>query len=174
MARSFFLVPSKKWYATYKVLWHGYPFRRCKVDILVPGIMNIPRVPGDRVEHQGGFPVMPLLPLLMLKLQAWEDHRNHHEGYMQVKQYVDISDIRSLLKIARRKGIRYGDPTQSWIPSTFVAETKRRVTLWAARVGDTENADWAAIGFEPQRQTKKPTTTDPLADLLRNMYIREF
>ncbi|OCH85891.1 hypothetical protein OBBRIDRAFT_797697 [Obba rivulosa] len=175
---NFFLVPSKKAFATYKVLWYGYPYRRCKVDILLPGIMNIPSVPKDRVEQRSGFPVMPLLPLLMLKLQAWEDHRNHYESYMREKQHTDVSDIRSLLKIARRNGISCGNASNSWIPSSLVEETKRRVKSWVERMGSAENHDWAAIGFDPprQRRTKASKASasdcDRLAERLRSMYIR--
>ncbi|EMD36758.1 hypothetical protein CERSUDRAFT_51707 [Gelatoporia subvermispora B] len=171
----FFTVASKKVFASYRVLWYGFPMRQCKVDILLPGIMNIPRPPTDKIEHISGFPLMPLLPLLMLKVQAWEDHRNHYERYMQDKQYTDSSDIRLLLRIARREGsIRYGDPVNRWIPSSLVEETKRRVELWVDELGSYETDDWTAIGFKPPARSQKFTTDDRLSDLMRSMRIRNF
>ena len=60
---SFYLVRSKNWRATYRVLWHRLskdtyprPSVDCKVDILVPGILNIPNVPQDHVACSRGFP----------------------------------------------------------------------------------------------------------------------
>jgi hypothetical protein len=74
----FYLVAAKTPGATYRVLWcrlTGYR-RSCKVDILLPGIMNIPRVPRELIKRVQNLPVMPLAGILLLKLQAWEDHRN--------------------------------------------------------------------------------------------------
>ncbi|KAF4575390.1 hypothetical protein EYR40_004865 [Pleurotus pulmonarius] len=109
----FTLVASKNPYATYKVLWYEIPpsssspyapRRSCKVDILVPGIMNIPNVPrGHTVATTSGewkgLPLMPFIPLLMLKLQAWMDHRQADKQYLRDKQHTDVRDIGELLDI---------------------------------------------------------------------------
>ncbi|OCH83898.1 hypothetical protein OBBRIDRAFT_799534 [Obba rivulosa] len=165
----FFLVPSMKPFATYKVLWYGYPtYRQCKVDVLLPGIMNIPRVPDDRIIYQNDLPVMPLLPLLMLKLQGWEDHRNHQEMYMRRKQHSDVSDVRGLLKIARQQGVHLADAAHVWIPPLLINETKRRVILWTEKIGSTESTKWKALGFgRPPQSTI--SANDALAEYLGRM-----
>ncbi len=71
-----YLVNSRNIHATYKVLWYRFPDsyigKHCKVDILVPGVMNIPNVPPERLVSNAShhLPLMPLIPYLLLKLQA--------------------------------------------------------------------------------------------------------
>lgn len=71
---NFYTVASKDPRATYRVLWYrlGYS-RSCKVDVLMPGIMNIPPVPAARIAYRRSrseLPLISFLPLLLLKLQA--------------------------------------------------------------------------------------------------------
>ena len=111
----FYLVPSRNPSATYSVLWcrlsggsnrrsrfggRGSSRRSCKVDILVPGVLNIPNVPQRRIKMISELPVMPLIPLLLLKLQGWSNHRESTREDMQEKQYVDAEDVVELLQIA--------------------------------------------------------------------------
>ena len=79
----FFLVPSRSRRARYKVLWYELPparrggARKCKIDILVPGgDLMIPHIPSQNVKRRDGLPVKPPLPLLLIKLQGWMDHRD--------------------------------------------------------------------------------------------------
>ncbi|KAI0260066.1 hypothetical protein BC834DRAFT_902796 [Gloeopeniophorella convolvens] len=62
---SFFRVPSTNPRNTYTVLrCHTRNRRtRCKVDILVPPLLNIPLIPAEKVEWDGpsGVPVMPVV-----------------------------------------------------------------------------------------------------------------
>lgn len=53
----FYLVPSKDPYATYRVLWfklYTYKDRHldCKVDLLLPGVMNIPSIAPNRIHYR--------------------------------------------------------------------------------------------------------------------------
>ncbi|THU75320.1 hypothetical protein K435DRAFT_974877 [Dendrothele bispora CBS 962.96] len=125
----FYTVASKDPLATYRVLWFrlsGYR-RCCKVDLLLPGVMNIPLVPLERIyrmkDHQStvtsesslssyystlstrsaDYPLMPFLPLLLLKLQAWQDHGESPKLYMREKQPTDVKDINELLDLAVTK-----------------------------------------------------------------------
>ncbi|PCH35496.1 hypothetical protein WOLCODRAFT_166290 [Wolfiporia cocos MD-104 SS10] len=84
--------------ATYKVLWYRLSYslsrpRRCKADILVPGVMDIPDAPRDLVRTISELPVMPLALLLFLKLQSWTDHRDSPRDWMRPKQNDDVLDI---------------------------------------------------------------------------------
>jgi len=75
----FFLVPSRSPRETYKILYYSLHTRGfCKVDILLPGTMNIPSVPRSHITYTQvpDVPVMPLLAVILLKLQGWMDHRD--------------------------------------------------------------------------------------------------
>ncbi|KAF7797996.1 hypothetical protein EIP86_009205 [Pleurotus ostreatoroseus] len=93
---SFYLRPAQTPGATYKVLFaklapRGHRKRSCKVDVLVPGILNIPFVPTQHIVSLEDLPVMPLIALLLLKLQGWEDHRLSGRSDMQQKQEAKLS-----------------------------------------------------------------------------------
>ncbi|CAL1712785.1 unnamed protein product [Somion occarium] len=124
---NFYTRASKQIGATWRVLYYRLPgYRRsCKVDVLTPGIMNIPFTPTDKIVYLSDLPVMPLIPLLLLKLQAWSDHRASYRLDFQAKQHTDARDILRLLKIAVRKG-EHLDKV-AWLPSTFVDAGKERV-----------------------------------------------
>ncbi|KAK0229600.1 hypothetical protein EDD85DRAFT_132860 [Armillaria nabsnona] len=129
---SFYLIASKDPYATYKVLWYRLPgYRRsCKVDLLFPGIMNIPRVPPESIVHRRHpsdnqtLPLMPFIPLLLLKLQAWMDHGVSTKYYMNAKQPTDVRDITELLNIFVTAG-NLGE-LGSWIPESFLKAGRHR------------------------------------------------
>ncbi|KAK0430472.1 hypothetical protein EV421DRAFT_283233 [Armillaria borealis] len=129
---SFYLIASKDPYATYKVLWYRLPgYRRsCKVDLLFPGIMNIPPVPSNSIVHRRHpsdyqtLPLMPFIPLLLLKLQAWMDHGESPKYYMNAKQPTDVRDITELLNIFVTAG-NLGE-LGSWIPESFLKAGRSR------------------------------------------------
>ena len=149
----FFLAPSRRRNAGYKVLWYrlpsppGAPRRRCKVDILVPGIMNIPDIPPQQIKRKLGLPVMPLLPLLMMKLQGWTDHRASPRADFQAKQHVDVDDIKELLGITCRTGTRIGSNSLYWLPSGFIQAARIRVYKFTLEFPYTED-QWDFLGLE--------------------------
>lgn len=146
----FELRPSRKRGATYKILYHRSGWTTLKVDVLIPGILNIPDIPLARVRLIDGLPVMPLLPLLLLKLQAWWHHRTSDRIDYRGKQYTDVRDIRELLPIAARRGEHKRDA--GWLPSSFLSDAERHVELFVALAeglyGDNVERDWQAIGFK--------------------------
>ncbi|KAI0321524.1 hypothetical protein OF83DRAFT_1051028 [Amylostereum chailletii] len=146
------LKPSANPQNTYKVVWYTIPGIsniQIKVDILVPPVMNIPWVAASRFVwfKNKTLPSMPLLPLLLLKLQAWDDHRNHHLSNYRSKQFIDVQDITHLLDIAMRKGIHRTDSEWEWLPASFLREGRRRVWLYT-NFYPASSGSWAAIGFE--------------------------
>ncbi|KAH9919569.1 uncharacterized protein B0H18DRAFT_879914 [Fomitopsis serialis] len=152
---SFYLVDAKDPAATYKVLWYKLPRirgeaeRRCKVDILIPGLvttLNIPPVPPAYIESRDGIPVLPILPLLLLKLQGWDDHRNHTEGYMRAKQGSDVKDIRELLDIARRVGAELRNENVQWLPYEHIRKAQDRLFEYTRRFPKT-GPFWESMGF---------------------------
>ncbi|KZT63378.1 hypothetical protein DAEQUDRAFT_770676 [Daedalea quercina L-15889] len=129
----FYLVPSKDPFATYKV------------DLLAPGIMHIPDVPARRVETIRGLPAMPLMLLLLMKLQAWTDHRDSPKHYMRPKQWDDVHDIAQLLDVAAARGETLGAQTR-WLPADFVDAGMRRIREHVASFPETK-AKWKAVGY---------------------------
>ncbi|KAI0684750.1 hypothetical protein BC835DRAFT_1292300 [Cytidiella melzeri] len=149
---TFYLRPAKTFGATYKVLWGrlGYsytPYDSCKVDILVPGIMNIPDVPSQHIITIEGYPVMPMIPLLLLKLQAWTDHRAADKKYLRDKQHQDVRDIEQMLEIAVRRGEKINSVV-AWVPVDFLAAARSRVKEFLAQIFPRRQELWQAIGYK--------------------------
>ncbi|KAF9261313.1 hypothetical protein L218DRAFT_980962 [Marasmius fiardii PR-910] len=162
---NFYTVASRGRYAGHRVLWYRFPSsrsaliyprsssvngRRCKVDLLLPGIMNIPPIPTSRIHYKdgrGSKPLMPFLPLLLLRLQGWEDHGESPKHWMRAKQSIDVADIVELLNLAE---IKYPDVNlqndEVWLPVSFVDEAKRRVGLFIAKYTSTRER-WELLGF---------------------------
>ncbi|KAK1216411.1 hypothetical protein PQX77_020964 [Marasmius sp. AFHP31] len=171
---NFFTVASKDPYATYRVLFyrlldstlsHLYTssrssnvrnyssysrssYKRCKVDLLLPGIMNIPSVPKDRIPFdRRSQPLMPFLPLLLLKLQAWQDHGESTKDYMRRKQPIDVADITEMLNLAATKYPRVKlDKDKEWLPESFVEAARTRVRLFIRKHSYTKE-HWRRLGF---------------------------
>jgi len=196
----FYTVASKDPFATYRVLWFrlsGYR-RSCKVDLLLPGVMNIPHVPSDRIyrmkDHPTSasrstsssntttrhpstssayysylytstgsgsllsnlstdYPLMPFLPLLLLKLQAWQDHGESPKAYMREKQPTDVRDITELLNLAVTKysGAVSRKQTllekeRAWLPETFVRDGEKRVKKYI-QLYPSSRSQWRTVGF---------------------------
>jgi hypothetical protein len=142
----FYLVAAKTPGATYRVLWcrlTGYR-RSCKVDILLPGIMNIPRVPRELIKRVQNLPVMPLAGILLLKLQAWEDHRDAEKWYMREKAWVDKADLSCMLPIAI--GTRLQVTKETWLPEDFVRAGKARAKRLVP-ASDEMYGQWKKVGL---------------------------
>ncbi|EGN94107.1 hypothetical protein SERLA73DRAFT_115020 [Serpula lacrymans var. lacrymans S7.3] len=161
---NFFLVKSTNPRATYRVLWYKLPpcssvlgsyagqtKRECKVDILIPGPnLNIPFIPRKGIKYPNGtdLPVMPLVALLPLKLQAWRDHAISRRSDFQLKQWVDVDDIKELLKIVVDVDAKmwFGPRSKAWLPVELLRVAEVRVRLYAERYPST-SADWKKIGL---------------------------
>ncbi|KAJ7093405.1 hypothetical protein B0H15DRAFT_776874 [Mycena belliarum] len=147
---NFYTIASRDPLATYRVLWYRLGLRRsCKVDVLIPGIMNIPSVPGPRIAYRrsrSDLPLMPFLPLLLLKLQAWMDHGEADKLHPRVKQYIDVGDIGELLALAVST---YGvdlKKDRKWLPESFVRAAAKRVKAYVKRYPES-GEQWREIGF---------------------------
>jgi len=146
---NFFLVRSSIPRAPYKILFYTLSRRGfCKVDILLPGTMDIPTVPRSDITYTGvpDVPVMPVIAVLLLKLQGWMDHRDSERNDFQEKQHVDVDDIKEMLEIIRRD---YGSKTlksEGWMPLWFVHAAKGRVEEFVEEFPDTRR-HWWDIGF---------------------------
>ncbi|KZV75029.1 hypothetical protein PENSPDRAFT_748870 [Peniophora sp. CONT] len=92
-----------------------------KLDILVPGDLDIPLIPEARFiqlsmrlpDATYTLPCMPLLPLLILKLHGWSNIRNDKQ----------CKDVRKLLHLAEHSGVTWASFRR--LPAEFPASTCR-------------------------------------------------
>ncbi|KAG5735619.1 hypothetical protein E4T56_gene6942 [Termitomyces sp. T112] len=145
----FYLVPSANPRNTYQVLWFTVSSRkRCKVDILIPGLLSVPKIPVRKISYIEPFqdiPVVPFLVLLLLKLRGWTDHRVDHRQHMRDKVEVDEEDIEELLELAVQE---YGATLdqERWLPKWFVREMQERVQEYIEEWPDSAE-NWQCLGF---------------------------
>ncbi|KAI0792337.1 hypothetical protein C8Q75DRAFT_752408 [Abortiporus biennis] len=152
----FYTRPAKTPGATFKVLFHKLPVREyhdvprryCKVDLLIPGVLNIPFISSERIVRLGSLPVLPIIPLLLLKLQGWSDHRASTRADLVAKQYTDIRDVAELLRIVVERG-EHLDQAVEWLPAEFIDAAKERLTRYfeIVRPSQSVTQNWSTIGF---------------------------
>ncbi|KAH7334828.1 hypothetical protein B0J17DRAFT_671718 [Rhizoctonia solani] len=126
----FYLIAARDPSATYKVLWYRTTFGvRVKVDLLQPGVMSIPDFSPDLIQYKRyltyRIPVAPFGLVLLLKLQAWEQHQQSLESRYYTKHHTDARDVNYLLPLAVTAGV-----TCDHLPSEFRREARRRVRLY--------------------------------------------
>ena len=95
----------------------GYSFderRVLKVDILVPPTVGIPWVYPSSIDVINNIPVMPIFPLLVLKIRGWWFHRRSRRPDFRVKEPGDVEDIRCLLTQAGYEGINLYNERDTW------------------------------------------------------------
>jgi hypothetical protein len=110
--------------------------------------MDIPTVPRQHLVKssiRGNIiPIMPFITVLLLKLQAWADHRLSRRPDLRAKQHMDVADINQLLRIAVTKEMHVLN--ESWLPESFVAAGKRRVLLFVS-FNPHSAVKWGEIGL---------------------------
>jgi len=146
---SFYLVDARTPGATYRVLWYRTSLygRRLKVDLLFPGIMNIPSVPISEIDYpEPGRPCAPFAVVFLLKLQAWVQHRDSEELRFRLKANTDALDLRTMLPIAREKGFSIRRTNSACLPSSFVAPVASRVRRFVQEWPETRHG-WRSLGF---------------------------
>ncbi|TFK18610.1 hypothetical protein FA15DRAFT_603008 [Coprinopsis marcescibilis] len=155
----FYTKPSVDPAATYRVLFHHIPqhavlppnFTRrfCKVDVLLPGLMNLPYLTESEVKEVEGLPVVPVLVLLLQKLQGWDDHIKCVELHKHRKHTVDVKDIKSLLERVGEMPVRLYRPwsERELFGAQFVNASEARVKAFCARFPETADL-WEGLGFE--------------------------
>ena len=157
--------------ATYKVLWYrvsesqpssplasssyyrtfSYSVRsevKIKVDILLPGTMDIPLFPAEKITWNAGLPSAPFTLILLLKLQAWYQHRHSTESRFREKQFADHNDLQALLAIACNKNVHIlpQTPSEAYLSQDFIMNSVARVADHVRMYPRCKN-DWARLGF---------------------------
>ena len=143
---NFFLIPARDPLATYKVLWYrGALNSRIKVDILLPGVMNIPAISPSLIVRRDGLPVAPLSLVFLLKLQAWSQHGASSELRFRLKQPMDRVDIQHLLSILERDRVKPGEDAS--LPASFRRAAVVRVQEYARKHPDSVER-WRRLGYK--------------------------
>ncbi|PFH48737.1 hypothetical protein AMATHDRAFT_5538 [Amanita thiersii Skay4041] len=141
--------PSENPWMSHHLLHYAVSFQIpsifCKVDILIPGKLDIPEMDESRREYpfQYNIPVIPFLPLLLLKLRGWVDHCNSRRDDFQAKIPHDVGDIKCLLN-----NLNDNDHLRNhrWLPSSLIRNSARRIRAFIQEFPDTA-ASWRSIGF---------------------------
>lgn len=107
----FFTVPARNHKDNWTVLWWRTDsdepgFEKFKVDILVPGDVDLPDIHPDYVVKIDRFPCAPLHLLLFHKLKAWSDRRYSPRRDLRAKTAADARDIGDLLRIANKTQLK--------------------------------------------------------------------
>ena len=149
--RRYFLKPSKRHKAMYKILTCRHPgwraYHRCaKVDILTSGTINLPTIFASDTPRINNIPIMPLFDLLVMKTQGWWHHRISQRKDFRAKVKTDVFDVDALLGRAEKEGVEHDDEraacrhTCEFMEWTLVLA--RRFVRRHRRRGK-----WKAIGF---------------------------
>ena len=101
-------------------------FERFKIDILVPGTLDLPDIHLNYIIKINKFPCAPLTLLLLHKLKAWDDRRHSGRQYQLAKIDGDVRDIRDLLRIANQRGLNV-TKSRPYISPDFRACSYERV-----------------------------------------------
>ncbi|KAI0061094.1 hypothetical protein BV25DRAFT_1826948 [Artomyces pyxidatus] len=144
--RRFYLVNSTNPSATYRILWYHLPSgRSVKVDILVPGFDNLdlPQIDDGLIAYWENVPVMPLFPLLLMKVQGWWHHRTSNRRDFKAKEGADIEDIAALLRVAQDRGEHLTHERGNW-DQKFLDNGEFHVQKFM-RIGYRDA--WRALGF---------------------------
>jgi len=159
----FYLVQAKTPGATYKVLWYRLPptagsrlnNQRIKIDILLPGLMDLPAVPTPNITwfrestSNRTWPAAPYDLLLMTKLQAWFQRRESSVQHYRDRVPADHADLVELLIIGRSTNERVypvEEEAKQYLSDSFIEVTKQRVI---EHVWDHPDClySWKALGF---------------------------
>ncbi|EIW74412.1 hypothetical protein CONPUDRAFT_85886 [Coniophora puteana RWD-64-598 SS2] len=132
--------------------------RTLKVDLCVPGMLDLPFVPAWHMvcgPCEPCVPVVPLLVLLGLELRGWTDHRDSTKEKYREKTNDHVDDVERLLEVAvmglndegegRQKKARWKDV--DWLPEQLRENVQRRVGEFVKERPGTVDW-WRALGFE--------------------------
>ena len=109
-----------------------FPGNKCKIDILIPGILHLPHLSGSQIPQLGGLPVVPFSVLLLQKLQGWDDHRKMRwsEPKKFAKSSIDARDLQELLTLQQHiVPLRVSQPWNdtSLFTEEFMSLSRQRV-----------------------------------------------
>jgi hypothetical protein len=114
-------------------------FDRFKVDILIPGVMDLPYIHPHYIIKFDKLPCAPLALLLFHKLQGWDERRNSTRTDYLAKIPGDVRDIGDLLRIANRLGLNV---TKS---KPYITDSFREISYERVREFSFEHSEYASL-----------------------------
>ncbi|KAG8829309.1 hypothetical protein FRC17_006792 [Serendipita sp. 399] len=133
--------------------------------------MDIPSFPSTSIDSSNGrgLPAAPLSVVLLLKLQAWSQHRAALSTYYSVEQYKDKSDLEYLAPYASGRGIR--PMADLSLPTTFIANAQIRVREYLRYDPLSPTlSHWKKMGFEvPEPPAPPKVVGKPKINLQRTV-----
>jgi hypothetical protein len=153
----FYLIPSKRPGAGYKVLYYRLNntstvqtiSTSCKVDLVFPGTLHLPTLPRTQIFWDEGLPLIPFSLLLLQKLQGWDDHRISEEDIKRLKQRTDAKDVHGLLELSGTVPLRFSRPWSDRLlfSEEFEVLSRQRVRLYCAMFPECAES-WRLLGFD--------------------------
>ncbi|KXN92836.1 hypothetical protein AN958_06413 [Leucoagaricus sp. SymC.cos] len=168
----FYLVDSRDPLATHKILYYiltpshpdpSSPFHHaCKVDLLLPGMIGIPKsIPVDALHYENYFPDVPLLPfgvLILLKVRAWSEHRlavEENRRGMKEKVKFDEADIEELLDLGINEYLVRMKSVESWATWEWVDDMKEYVRKYVEKFPESKPM-WEEMGVSLKSEWSLP------------------
>lgn len=146
MNRKFYLIAAKTPNATYKVLWYRIGYRtNIKVDVLLPGALDICSVPSHSIDRAGGLPCVPLSHLLLYKLQGWVHHGESLRTIDRLKMPNDVRDIEAILRVIVGRNIKPFE--EAYFDEGFISRSIFRISKFVFEHPETR-PQWRDIGYK--------------------------
>ena len=108
-------------------------------------MLDIPPIPTHLVEIRDELPVMPFLPLLLLKVHGWFKHEQDGRWHIKSKIPDDYSNIDEMLGTLMNDSHRLD--ANKWLPAAFIDTSREHVKAFVLRREHTKEK-WNAIGFD--------------------------
>jgi len=119
--------PANKWKVLYwRTDSEEVGFERFKIDILIPGDLELPNIHPHFIIKIDKFPCAPLALLLLHKLKGWDDRCNSRRQDFLAKIPGDVRDIGDLLRIANELGLNI-TKSKPYISRSFREDSYERV-----------------------------------------------
>jgi hypothetical protein len=116
-----------------------------KVDILLPGTLDLPDVSPNYIVKIQRLPCAPLVLLLLHKLKAWDDRRRSARQDWWAKLQGDVQDIEDLLRIASQRGLKL-NKHRPYITHSFRKDSYERVADFT-NVYPKHGSEWVALSL---------------------------
>lgn len=130
----FYTVRAKNPEDTWNVLWwRTNSGSRFKIDILTPGVLDLPNIHPDYLIKIDKFPCAPLHLLLFHKLKGWDDRQSSDRLNQRAKVPVDAKDIMWLLLIASTVYDLDITKKRSYITNSFRNDSYERAAKFALK-----------------------------------------
>jgi len=132
--------PNDWWKVLYWRTGRNEPgFDRFKIDILIPGVMDLPDVHPHYIINIDNFPCAPLALLLLHKLQGWDDRRGSYRSDFLAKLPEDVRDIADLLRIANGLGLNITNP------KPYISHSFRDISYGRVREFSLEHPEYISL-----------------------------